>query len=370
MDPGDEEKYPSTPNEKTTVLSESYEIGVHETIGHRPSMEDSYGFVVDFHAIRGQGLFAIFDGHGNKLTAEWAGGEFHKHLLKAISDKPKAPIEDVFKDMFDSMDQALSKRSVESANWAASGCTAAVAFLRFEDKYIEEKVDWNTPHAQDKGGGQEKDSGKNIPESERQNGPKVKTDPRAQSFAPARSSALLDYYAPNKPTPDFPPPHIPYTNPPADARRVLYTANAGDSRIVLSRGGIAERLTYDHKVSDPQEIKRVKDLRGVFWRGRVLGQLNITRGLGDHEAQQGYSIKKFVVSTPYTKRVELNDDDNFIILACDGVWDVLSDQEAVDHIQHVEDPKIASKMLLDLAMEKETRDNVTVMVVRLKPRKY
>ncbi|KAG6837720.1 hypothetical protein H0H93_003522 [Arthromyces matolae] len=301
----------------------SYQIGIAEAIGHRPTMEDSYGFVHDFDGIRGQGVFVVFDGHGNKLAAEWAGGEFHKHLLQQIHEKPNSPIDpDILTAMFKSMDDALSARSVQSANWAASGCTAAVAFLRIEDP-----------------------SGH-------------------QSFSRTPRKEFLEYYKPNTPKPNTEPPQIPVVIPPPSSLRVLYAANVGDSRIVLCRGGVAERLTYDHKVSDKPEFNRVRGLKGVFWRGRILGQLNVTRSLGDHESQQGYSIKKFVIGTPYMRRIVLDDTDEFCIIACDGLWDVIEDQDAVDCIRDVKDPNVASKMLLDLAMKNETRDNVTVMVVR------
>ncbi|KAG6874462.1 hypothetical protein C0995_010370 [Termitomyces sp. Mi166 len=359
MDPGDDVRYPSTPNEKVTPLEfpnarvepvttasdlntygilnrlpsrpTSYHLGVSDNIGHRSTMEDSYGFVYDFDSICGQGLFAIFDGHGNKLAAEWAGGEFHKvksvpvtkHLLQQIHEQPNAPINpDIMNSMFKSMDDELSAQSVKSANWAASGCTAAIAFLRIED-----------------------------PDG-------------FQSFAPPSSPDFLEYYKPNTtPKPDTSPPKIPVVSPPSSAQRVLYCANAGDTRIVLSRGGKAERLTYDHKVSDKPEFNRVRGLKGVFWRGRILGQLNVTRSLGDHESQQGYSIKKFVIGTPYLTRTELTDTDEFFIIACDGLWDVVEDQEAIDLIRNVHDPQVASKMLLDLALQNETRDNVTVLVL-------
>lgn len=179
--------------------------------------------------------------------------------------------------MFKSMDDELSARSIQSANWAASGCTAAIAFLRLED-----------------------------PDG-------------FQSFASSSSPAFLEYYKPNTPKPATSPPKITAVLPPASARRVLYCANAGDTRIVLSRDGEAQRLTYDHKVSDKPEFNRVRGLKGVFWRGRVLGQLNVTRSLGDHESQQGYSIKKFVIGTPHLTRMELSDADEFFIIACDGV---------------------------------------------------
>jgi len=213
----------------------SYQIGISDGQGMRPSMEDSYGFVIDYDSIRGQGFFGVFDGHGNKLAAEWCGAEFHKHLLRTIHENPDMPTLDILAAAFKSADDRLSLMSQESANMAASGCTAAVAFLRLED--ADEK----------------------------------------QPFL-NRSSVEC-------------PGNAPAVTPPSSAKRVLYCANAGDTRVVLSRGGQAERLTYDHKASVKTEIERVRKANGIIFRGRVLGYLNVTRSLGNHEAHEGYSIK-------------------------------------------------------------------------------
>lgn len=101
--------------------------------------------------------------------------------------------------------------------------------------------------------------------------------------------------------------------PPSNLRRVLYCANAGDARGVLCRSGTAVRLTYDHKGSDKQEAKRITDAGGFVMSGRVNGVLAVTRSLGDS------SMKEFVVGAPYTTETELCSDDEFLILACDGV---------------------------------------------------
>ena len=108
---------------------------------------------------------------------------------------------------------------------------------------------------------------------------------------------------------------IPITVPPSDTRRVLYSANAGDARGVLCRAGKAVRLTYDHKGSDKQEAKRITDAGGFVMSGRVNGVLAVTRALGDS------SMKEFVVGAPYTTETELREEDEFLILACDGVRD-------------------------------------------------
>jgi protein phosphatase PTC1 len=73
------------------------------------------------------------------------------------------------------------------------------------------------------------------------------------------------------------------------------------------------RLTYDHKGSDKQEAKRITDAGGFVMSGRVNGVLAVTRSLGDS------SMKEFVVGAPYTTETELCSDDEFLILACDGV---------------------------------------------------
>jgi len=94
--------------------------------------------------------------------------------------------------------------------------------------------------------------------------------------------------------------------------------------------------------------------------GRVNGVLAVTRSLGDS------SMKEFVVGAPYTTETELCNEDELLILACDGLWDVIGDQAAVELIREVEDAQAASSLLLKHALVHHTTDNVTVIVVRFK----
>lgn len=73
------------------------------------------------------------------------------------------------------------------------------------------------------------------------------------------------------------------------------------------------RLTYDHKGSDSQEAKRITDAGGFVMNNRVNGVLAVTRSLGDA------SMKEFVVGSPYTTETVLDEEDEFLIVACDGV---------------------------------------------------
>lgn len=145
----------------------------------------------------------------------------------------------------------------------------------------------------------------------------------------------------------------------SNRKRLLYCANAGDARAVLCRNGKAIRLTYDHKGSDEQESKRILSAGGFMMNNRVNGVLAVTRALGDS------SMKDFIIGNPYTCQVELTKEDSFLILACDGLWDVCSDQDAVNLIQDIEDAQEASKKLLDFALNNFSTDNLSTMVVRL-----
>ena len=158
------------------------------------------------------------------------------------------------------------------------------------------------------------------------------------------------------------------------ASKMLYVANVGDSRAVLamsdpssSSGYLARRLTYDHRAEDEGEQRRIKDAGGFITRGRVLGILAVSRSFGDH------GMKDFVTAEPYTTETNLltcapdgSTNCPILILACDGVWDVLSDQEAVDLVLHhykEQGPNAAAaKLLVDTAIEKGSADNITAIV--------
>lgn len=141
-----------------------------------------------------------------------------------------------------------------------------------------------------------------------------------------------------------------------NGKRTLFVANAGDARAVISRNGKAERLSYDHKGSDEAEAKRIIDAGGFVVLNRVNGILAVTRSLGDH------AMKDYVVGDPNLVTIELDDSDTHLILACDGLWDVTSDQEAIDLILPENDAQKMSDKLLLHALKNGSTDNISVMV--------
>jgi protein phosphatase PTC1 len=144
-----------------------------------------------------------------------------------------------------------------------------------------------------------------------------------------------------------------------NGKRMLYVANAGDARAVLCRNGKAERLSYDHKGSDEGETKRIIDAGGFVVLNRVNGILAVTRSLGDH------AMKDYVIGEPHLVTITLDPTDTHLILACDGLWDVTSDQDAIDLILPESDSQKMSDKLLVHALKNGSTDNISVMVFLL-----
>jgi len=143
--------------------------------------------------------------------------------------------------------------------------------------------------------------------------------------------------------------------------RFIHCANLGDSRAVLVRKGKGIRLTYDHKASDEAEIKMVEDRGGMVIQARVGGALGITRAFGDAELKR----KGWLSTDPFTSTIKIEEGDTHLVIACDGLFDVATDDKVAELVTPIEDGQEASEALVKYALEKETRDNVSVIVVVL-----
>jgi serine/threonine protein phosphatase PrpC len=149
-------------------------------------------------------------------------------------------------------------------------------------------------------------------------------------------------------------------------RNMIWIANVGDSRAVLfNHKETAIPLTKDHKPHAQSEKKRIESLGGrikfdgVDWR---VGDLSLSRAVGDLDNTP------FVTHRPEVFRYRLNKKDKFIIFACDGLWDVVSNQDACKQINDMMKEKYTgnmSKKLAEYAIEKGSYDNVTVSILFL-----
>jgi serine/threonine protein phosphatase PrpC len=144
----------------------------------------------------------------------------------------------------------------------------------------------------------------------------------------------------------------------------LVIGNVGDAHAVLERGGKAERLSQAHRASDPQEARRIRLAGGQITRrrddvARVRGELAVTRALGDTR------LKDWVIAEPSIKEVALRPGDERLILGCDGLWDYLDEQSAVDLLRqrHITDAAVACKALMKEALWRGSDDDITIIVV-------
>jgi len=345
-----------------------FSVGVQDAQGARMTMEDAYSFVVDFGGVRGQGFFAIFDGHAGPEAAEWCGNHFHERFLSDLKENPEMPIPDIMNKTFLAVDHDLSNLSEDKG--LSSGCTAVTAFLRIEDSQGSQAFLQNGDSSMSSlpddyssdtrvGDSSQESCQKDRKASAGKSGFRNAVRSLATSVTRSRPSSPAPPLTPRSSSPtSHPNPNPIFETANLGLRRVLYTGNAGDARAVLSRAGKAVRLTYDHKGADKQEAKRIQDAGGFVLNNRVNGVLAVTRSLGDS------SMKEFVVGSPYTTETPLTSNDEFLILACDGLWDVASDQKAVDLVRDIQDCDEAAKILMEFALNEGTRDNVTVVVVR------
>eukprot|EP01016_Furgasonia_blochmanni_P013105 TRINITY_DN1662_c0_g4_i2.p1 TRINITY_DN1662_c0_g4~~TRINITY_DN1662_c0_g4_i2.p1 ORF type:complete len:301 (-),score=80.12 TRINITY_DN1662_c0_g4_i2:66-968(-) len=119
-------------------------------------------------------------------------------------------------------------------------------------------------------------------------------------------------------------------------QNTLYVANAGDSRCVLSSKGQAIAMSYDHKPENDEERRRIINAGGYVTEGRVNGNLNLSRAIGDLEYKKNKNLKpeqQLITAMPEIQSRTLTDSDEFIIMGCDGIWEQWSNQEMVDFIK-------------------------------------
>ncbi|EOY13070.1 Phosphatase 2C family protein [Theobroma cacao] len=141
----------------------------------------------------------------------------------------------------------------------------------------------------------------------------------------------------------------------------LVIANVGDSRAVICKNGEAKQLSIDH---EPTTEKESIENRGGFVSNfpgdvpRVDGQLAVSRAFGDK------SLKEHLSSEPDVTVEMIGDDMELIILASDGLWKVMTNQEAVDAIRNIKDARSAAKRLTEEAVKRNSTDDISCVVVR------
>jgi serine/threonine protein phosphatase PrpC len=346
-------------------------------------------------------LFAVFDGHGGSFAAQYAGAHFFRilsrqpafiqyaHYIQSASETKETItltfLQTALRDAFVDLDREilLVERGDLDIEYHESTAPSVYAnFDSIDDTRNEAEVD-DEPYPNKR---------KVLLHSSHRLVVKPDEDPGCTALV-----VIL--------TPQF-----------------IVCANAGDSRAVYSRSGHrAVALSYDHKPDDEAEKRRIYRAGGSVHVGRVEGDLAVSRGLGDYrfkdtdvveagtdcfypsddsESSSASSLgessqermKNDKYNTPDKKKTKTPHDhmvtpipdlmvysreeeqDEFIVLACDGIWDVLTNQECVSTVAKIfqegeSNVGLLCEEVLDFCLEKGSKDNMTVIVIQFKAQK-
>ena len=150
----------------------------------------------------------------------------------------------------------------------------------------------------------------------------------------------------------------------------LHVGWAGDCRAVLCRAGVAVPLTSDHGAGCATEAARVVAAGGEISDNRLGGFLEVTRALGDLDATIG-SKPPGLSGEPELRSELTQAEDEFVVLGSDGLWGAIDSEEAVRiaraELQAYNDAEMASEKLVEVALKRHMEDNITAMVVCLRP---
>nr|GEU40034.1 probable protein phosphatase 2C 27 isoform X2 [Tanacetum cinerariifolium] len=150
-----------------------------------------------------------------------------------------------------------------------------------------------------------------------------------------------------------------FSTPKVSVSKKIYT--------VLGKRGKAFELSNDHKPNCPSEKQRIEHLGGVIYDGYLNGQLSVSRALGDWHMKGPKGSAYPLSAEPELQQVLLTEDDEFLIIGCDGLWDVMSSQCAVSitrrELMAHNDPERCSRELVREALKRNTCDNLTVIVI-------
>ncbi|XP_050234095.1 probable protein phosphatase 2C 60 isoform X1 [Mercurialis annua] len=305
--------------------------GVSSMQGWRATMEDAHAAYPDLDS--STSFFGVYDGHGGKAVAKFCAKYLHQQVLKHAAYST-GDLGTSLQKSFLRMDEMMCGQR----GWRE------LAILGDKIDRVSGMIEgfiWSPRSGQAKG-------------------------------------HVDDWFSEEGPHSDF---HGPMSGSTACVAVIqnnrLVVANAGDSRCVISRKGQAYNMSKDHKPDLEVEKDRILKAGGFIQIGRVNGTLNLARAIGDMEFKLNKSLpaeEQIVTANPDINIVELCDDDEFFVLACDGIWDCMSSQQLVDYVRGQLNNECKLSGICESVFHRclaraagcEGSDNMTMIIVQFK----
>jgi serine/threonine protein phosphatase PrpC len=297
-------------------------------------------------------LFACFDGHGGCFAAEYAG----RNLCRVLSRQPKFIRYAKFAQEREKQEQLL-KSSADRAHYVRAGMEMLEGALR--DAFIDlDREIFRATRGEVEPGANAPYHGPALPEAAA-NKNETMDSIEGSNENPANDEKANKDPSPNEDEDSGTTAVVVMVTP-----HVVICANAGDSRAVLSKNGHkALPLSYDHKPDDEEEERRIRAAGGYVAGGRVEGDLAVSRGFGDFRFKNAATV--LAGATGFNERKETeekvteqnstimkadeqkvspvpdiiiqnrSEQDEFIVVACDGIWDVQTNYECVKTVTDI-----------------------------------
>jgi serine/threonine protein phosphatase PrpC len=318
---------------KTTVRGRVNEAGIEDYAfsgmqGWRMTMEDAHMVCTEIPVegnsqplTKGHAIFGVMDGHGGDFTSEFAADNF----MKMFSANPHL--------------QKYAKMSPEDqSNVPGIECLRPALAETFNQLDVEIRKRQNKRN----------DTFLTMSKQQQEQQNNGEEAPRIR-FERSGSTCVVALVTPS---------HI-------------ICANAGDSRAILRRNGKVLPLSFDHKPNNIPEMERINQAGGFVKCKRVDGDLAVSRGLGDFSYKSNEILpveQQKVIPDPEFVVYPRSDQDEFMVLACDGVWDVATNEECSTFIQTLldegeSDLGMICEEAIDTCLDKNSRDNMTIAMV-------
>jgi len=326
---------PVTIKENEEQKIDNLRVAVTGMQGWRNTMEDSHCINCNISK-KGAHLFGVFDGHGGQEVALYAA----RHLAPTLEQLPefkKGNYKEAMRKSFLALDDQL--RSAEGRSFMNANKNTDPPVISDEIKMIEQQMGVKVGNLL-------------------QRPQEVEADAK-NAGCTAVAVLIID--------------------------GKYYVANAGDSRASVCRGGATIELTRDHNPECEIEIARITKAGGTIERGRVNGNLNLTRAVGDLCYKDDDKIPaeaQIISAEPDVSISDVHTDDEFLLLACDGIWEARTTTQVQNFVKRRLDDlgnkPLASvgNDLCDALLSPSVTltegigcDNMTVMLIDLMPHK-